>query len=163
MPSGRTFALAVIGFIMTVFTLGYIPILLKGLVSGSAIPGLVAELPYFDTNILLGIAAVAGAFTFAEKMLSENNPRLGGFYGIIRYIVSIYYTLTVFGMMGTIIIPAVNVTIQVAYLFLGTLIILGIMLNMVAFMIKIIAPKEFEKKQKTAKSKSTYKKETIAS
>jgi hypothetical protein len=153
MPSGRTFALAVIGFIMTVITLGYIPILLKGLVSGSAIPGLVVELPYFDTNLLLGISVVAGAFVFAEKLLSENNPRLGGFYGIIRYIVSIYYTLTVFVMMGTIVIPAVNLTIQVAYLFLGTLVILGIALNMIAFMIKIIAPKEFEKKQKTAKSK----------
>jgi hypothetical protein len=163
MPSGRTFVLAVIGFIMTVFTLGYIPILLQGLLGGSAIPGLVVQLPYFDTNLLLGIAVVAGAFTFAEKMLSENNPRLGGFYGIIRYIVTIYYTLTVFVMMGTVVIPAFNLTIQVAYLLLGTLIILGIVLNMIAFMVKIVAPKEFERKQKTAKSKPTYKKENIAS
>jgi hypothetical protein len=163
MPSGRTFVLAVIGFIMTVFTLGYIPILLKGLLGGSAIPGLVVQLPYFDTNLLLGIAVLAGAFTFAEKLTSEGNPRLGGFYGIIRYVVSIYYTVTFFTMVGTIVIPAANITIQTAYLFLGTLIILGIVLNMIAFMVKIAAPKDFEKKQKTAKSKPTYKKETIAS
>ncbi len=163
MPSGRTFASAVIGFIMTVFTLGIIPILLKGLLGGSSIPGLVVQLPYFDTNLLLGIAVLAGAFSFAEKLTSEGNPRLGGFYGIIRYIVSIYYTVTFFAMVGTIVIPAVNITIQTAYLFLGTLIICGIVLNMIAFMIKIAAPKEFEKKPRIAKSKPTYKKETIAS
>jgi hypothetical protein len=161
MPSGRTFVSAVIGFIMTVFSLGIIPILFKG-IAGSSLP-FVVQLPYFDTNLLLGIAVLAGAFTFAEKMISENNPRLGGFYGIIRYIVSIYYTVTVFGMMGTILIPTYNVTIQTAFLFLGTLIILGIALNMIAFLIKIVAPKDFEKKQKTGKSKPTSQKGTIAS
>lgn len=161
MPSGRTFASAVVGFIITVLSLGIIPILLKEALGSSL--SIVVQLPNFDANLLLGIAALAGAFTFAEKLASENNPRLGGFYGIIRYIVSIYYTLTVFAMTGTILIPAFNATIQIVFLFIGTLIISGIVLSMIAFMMKIVAPKEFEKKERTVKSKPTSKKETIAS
>ncbi len=161
MPSGRTFALAIVEFILTVFSLGIIPVLSKGALGGS-LP-FVIELPYFDTNLLLGLAVFAGSLTFVEKLASENNPRLGGFYGIIRYIVSIYYTVTIFAMLSTIVIPAYNVTIQTVFLFLGTLIVLSIVINLIGLMIKISVPGEFEKKGKTLKSKSTSKKETIAS
>jgi hypothetical protein len=169
MPSGRAFASAIIGFIVTVILLGGIPILVKDVAGGSSIPGIAVDLPYFDTNVLLGISVLAGALTFAEKLISEGNQRLGGFYGILRYIVSIYYTLTFFTMVGTIMVtesavtPPVSLTIQTAYLFLGTLIILGIVLNMIAFLMKIIAPKDFEKKPRAIKTKTTSKKETIAS
>jgi hypothetical protein len=171
MPSGRAFASAIIGFILTVFSLGVIPILLKTVVGGSSTPSFSIQLPNFDTNLLLGIAVLAGAFTFAEKLISEGNQRLGGFYGILRYVVEIYYTLTFFTMIGTIVVsssvgsPPVTVTATIldTFIFLGTLIILGIVLNMIAFLIKIIAPKDFEKKSGTTRTKPTSKRETIAS
>jgi phosphatidylserine synthase len=151
MGLGRSFVLAVFAFAITAVSMGYVPTLIRDyLGKGSA--GVVVQTPNYDAGLLLGLAILAGAFAFAQKITEGSNMRLSGFYGIIKYVVTIYYTLALLHMIGTILLPDYNnATIQVTFLLLGTLVILGIALNMLALIVKISAPKEFEKRTKTPK------------
>jgi len=147
MGLGRSFLSGVIAFAVTAFLMGYVPILIRDLLGGSLGGGIVVQIPNFDTSLLLGLGILAGAFAFAQKIFEKTNVRLSGVYGIIRYVVALYYTLVFLQMIGTITVPTYNITIQTAYLFLATLIFLGIALNMLAYIVKIVRPKEFEKKK----------------
>jgi hypothetical protein len=150
MGLGGSFVSGVIAFAVTAFSM-YVPVLMKDVLSGGLGGGIVVQMPNFDAGLLLGLGILAGAFAFAQKMTEKTNIKLSGFYGIIRYVVGLYYTVVFLQMIGTIIVPTYNITIQTAYLFLATLIILGIVLNMLAYIVKIMVPKEFEKKTGTLK------------
>jgi hypothetical protein len=151
MGLGRSFVLAAISLAVTVITLGYAPALAKDFLSNGSGGGLVVQLPNYDTTLLLELSIIAGALAFAQKMAEGSNMRLSGFFGVIKYLVIIYYTYVSFQMIGTVLIPSIGLTIRVAFLLLMTLVIVGIALNMLALIVKISAPREFEKKAKTAK------------
>jgi len=151
MGLGRSFASGVVTFALTAISMGYVPILIRDVLGGSLGGGFEVQIPNFDAGLLLGLGILAGAFAFAQKLFEKTNIKLSGVYGIIRYVVVLYYTVVFLQMIGTITIPAYNITIQTAYLFLATLILGGIALNMLAFIVKIAASKEFEKKGQTPK------------
>jgi len=130
--------------------MGYVPTFIRDY-TGSSIPGIIVQTPLYDAALLLGLGILAGALAFAQRMAQDSNARLSGLYGILKYLVTFYYTLALLQMTSAIVIPTFNISIQLAYLMLGTLIISGILLNLLRLIIKVAVPKEFERKKATVK------------
>ncbi|MFX1486454.1 MAG: hypothetical protein ACFFBS_05080 [Promethearchaeota archaeon] len=99
--------------------------------------------------LIIGVAAISATLSFLENALFETHTAASAAFGISKHIIYIWYILTFLGAMtsfsiGPPSLPAA-IDIQIRYLLLEVLLIIGITIKLIVYMYQAAFAKDLRK------------------